>query len=122
MHRVQEKLLELYGLGKIMTVRQLKDELKLSSTSVVSHHINALKKKGYIINFQKAKPVKEKTIDEIIDDALQRFVHDAADHLVYKGSPKKFDMTWSGYRFLRVEMESCYEKGFNDSKRKKRQK
>ena len=50
LHPTQEKLLKLLSqnIDEPLTVRQLQDELGVSSTSVVAHHIDQLEKKGYL--------------------------------------------------------------------------
>ena len=50
LHPTQEKLLKLLkkNITDPLTIRELKDELALSSTSVVYHHIQQLEKKGYL--------------------------------------------------------------------------
>lgn len=50
LHKTQEKLLKLLtsNLDTPLSMRQLRDELDLSSPSLVHHHINQLEKKGYL--------------------------------------------------------------------------
>lgn len=50
LHPTQKKLLQLLKetIQDPLTIRQLQDELDLSSTSVVAHHISQLEKKGYL--------------------------------------------------------------------------
>jgi len=50
LHPTQERLLELLqkNMDSPLTVRELQDELGLSSTSLVAHHIQQLEKKGYL--------------------------------------------------------------------------
>lgn len=50
MHPVQQKLLLLLenNIEEPLTIRELQEELNLSSTSVVSHHITQLEKKGLL--------------------------------------------------------------------------
>jgi repressor LexA len=50
LHPVQEKLLNLLSKNKNnpLTIRELQEELGLSSTSVVAHHIKQLEKKGLL--------------------------------------------------------------------------
>lgn len=50
LHKTQEKLLELltYNIDSPLSMRQLQEELDLSSPSLVHHHINQLEKKGYL--------------------------------------------------------------------------
>lgn len=50
LHALQKKLLKLLGdnVDDPLTVRELQEELDVSSTSVVAHHIQQLEKKGYI--------------------------------------------------------------------------
>ncbi len=50
LHPTQKKLLELLKrtIDDPLTIRQIQDELDISSTSVVAHHIKQLEKKGYL--------------------------------------------------------------------------
>lgn len=50
LHPTQKKLINLLRetVEDPMTIRELQEELNLSSTSVVAHHINQLEKKGYL--------------------------------------------------------------------------
>jgi repressor LexA len=50
LHPTQEKLLRLLirYIDEPLTIRRLQDELGVSSTSVVAHHIEQLEKKGYL--------------------------------------------------------------------------
>lgn len=50
LHPVQQKLLEILkeNVGDPLTVRELQEELGVSSPSVVQHHIFQLEKKGYL--------------------------------------------------------------------------
>lgn len=50
LHRTQEKLLELLeqNIDDPLTIRELQDQLRLSSPSLVAHHIQQLEKKGYL--------------------------------------------------------------------------
>lgn len=50
LHKTQEKLLELLtnNMDLPLSMRQLREELDLSSPSLVHHHINQLEKKGYL--------------------------------------------------------------------------
>lgn len=50
LHPTQEKLLEILkeSLGEELTIRDLRDRLRISSPSVVHHHITQLEKKGYL--------------------------------------------------------------------------
>ena len=50
LHPTQEKLIELLKktIGEPLTIRQIQEELSISSTSVVHHHIGQLEKKGYL--------------------------------------------------------------------------
>lgn len=50
LHPVQQKLLEILkkNIGDPLTIRELQEELGVSSPSVVQHHIFQLEKKGYL--------------------------------------------------------------------------
>lgn len=50
LHETQEKLLTLLKqhIDDPLTIRELQEELRLSSPSVVQHHIQQLEKKGYL--------------------------------------------------------------------------
>ncbi len=50
LHPTQKKLLNLLkrNIDEPLTIRELQDELKLSSPSVVHHHIRQLETKGYL--------------------------------------------------------------------------
>jgi repressor LexA len=50
LHPTQLKLIELLKthLEEPLTIREIQDELNLSSTSVVHHHLTQLEKKGYL--------------------------------------------------------------------------
>jgi repressor LexA len=50
LHKMQEELLALLkrSQNNPLTIRELQDELELSSTSVVAHHIKQLEKKGLL--------------------------------------------------------------------------
>lgn len=50
LHKTQEKLLGLLkkNIEDPLTVRELQEELGVSSTSVVAHHISQLEKKGFL--------------------------------------------------------------------------
>ena len=50
LHPTQEKLLKLLSqnIENPLTIRELQDELGISSTSLVAHHIEQLEKKGYL--------------------------------------------------------------------------
>lgn len=51
LHPTQKKLLDIlkYNTNEPLTIRQLQNELNLSSTSVVHHHLIQLEKKGYLL-------------------------------------------------------------------------
>lgn len=50
LHKTQKRLLEVLKTHETdpLTIRELQEELDLSSTSVVHHHIQQLEKKGYL--------------------------------------------------------------------------
>jgi repressor LexA len=50
LHPVQKKLLEilLNNVEDPLTIREIRDQIDVSSTSVVAHHISQLEKKGYL--------------------------------------------------------------------------
>lgn len=50
LHPVQRKLLKLLAdnIDEPLTIREIQDMLKVSSTSVVAHHLDQLEKKGYL--------------------------------------------------------------------------
>ena len=50
LHPTQRKLLELLqeNIDDPLTIRELQDQLELSSPSLVAHHIQQLEKKGYL--------------------------------------------------------------------------
>lgn len=50
LHPTQKKLLELLknNIDDPLTIREIQEELRASSTSVVAHHIKQLEKKGYL--------------------------------------------------------------------------
>jgi repressor LexA len=50
LHKTQEKLLDLLSrnLDSPLSMRQLQEQLELSSPSLVHHHINQIEKKGYL--------------------------------------------------------------------------
>ncbi len=50
LHKTQEKLLGLltHNIDSPLSMRQLQEELDLSSPSLVHHHINQLEKKGFL--------------------------------------------------------------------------
>jgi len=50
LHPTQKKLLKLLkaNITEPLTIRELQDELKVSSPSVIHHHIQQLEKKGYL--------------------------------------------------------------------------
>lgn len=50
LHETQQKLLELLkqNIDDPLTIRELQEELSLSSPSVVQHHIQQLEKRGYL--------------------------------------------------------------------------
>jgi repressor LexA len=49
-HPLQEQLLKLLAKNKTdqLTIRELQEELAISSTSVVAHHLKQLEKKGLL--------------------------------------------------------------------------
>jgi len=71
LHETQKRLLELLkaNIDNPLTVMRLKEELDLSSTSVVQHHILQLERKGYL----KRNPNNPK--DYIINDQEKRLVY-----------------------------------------------
>lgn len=50
LHPVQQKLLKILkqNVSEPLSIRELRDELEVSSPSVVQHHIKQLEKKGYL--------------------------------------------------------------------------
>ncbi len=50
LHPIQQKLLKLLAdnIDEPLTIREIQDKLKVSSTSVVAHHLDQLEKKGYL--------------------------------------------------------------------------
>ncbi|MBU0458914.1 helix-turn-helix domain-containing protein [Patescibacteria group bacterium] len=50
LHETQQRLLELLkqNIDDPLTIRELQEELELSSSSVVQHHIQQLEKRGYL--------------------------------------------------------------------------
>lgn len=73
LHPVQARLLELLRANSDdpLTVRELQDELGVSSTSVVAHHVEQLEKKGYL----KRDPYNSRNYQIVADgpeDALAR--------------------------------------------------
>jgi repressor LexA len=50
LHPIQQKLLDLLSSNsdEPLTIRELQSEVGATSTSVVSHHITQLEKKGFI--------------------------------------------------------------------------
>ena len=50
LHPLQDKLLKLLAQNSDdpLTIRQMQEELEVSSTSVVAHHMQALEKKGFL--------------------------------------------------------------------------
>jgi repressor LexA len=50
LHPTQQKLIDLLkrNMDDPMTIREIQEDLNISSTSVVAHHINQLEKKGYL--------------------------------------------------------------------------
>jgi repressor LexA len=50
LHPTQQRLIEvlLNNIDDPLTIREIKDEIGASSTSVVAHHISQLEKKGYL--------------------------------------------------------------------------
>ena len=50
LHPIQKKLLEMLSknIEDPLTIREIQDQLDISSTSVVAHHLTQLEKKGYL--------------------------------------------------------------------------
>ena len=50
LHSIQKKLLEMLSknIEDPLTIREIQDQLDISSTSVVAHHLTQLEKKGYL--------------------------------------------------------------------------
>ncbi|MDD3647620.1 MAG: transcriptional repressor LexA [Candidatus Dojkabacteria bacterium] len=71
LHPTQQKLLDLLknNIEDPLTVRELQDELDISSTSVVAHHITQLEKKGYL----KRNPNNPKDY-QILSDSPEKLI------------------------------------------------
>lgn len=71
LHPTQKKLIELLRESKEdpLTIREIQDELNLSSTSVVAHHLNQLEKKGYL----KRNPENPKDY-QILGDSPEKLI------------------------------------------------
>ena len=59
------------------------------------------------------------TIEEVIEELVQDFIHDIDDYIVRRGSPPQMIMTASGVKDLRMSMMHCYGKGLDDAKRRR---
>ncbi|MBU0976477.1 MAG: transcriptional repressor LexA [Patescibacteria group bacterium] len=71
LHPTQKKLLDLLrgNIEDPLTIRELQDELGISSTSVVAHHISQLEKKGYL----KRNPSNSKDY-QILSDSPEKLI------------------------------------------------
>lgn len=71
LHSNQRKLLELLkkSIDDPLTIREIQERLNLSSTSVVSHHINQLEKKGFL----KRNPSNPKDY-QILSDSPEKLI------------------------------------------------
>lgn len=71
LHPTQKKLLELLrnNIEDPLTIRELQDELDISSTSVVAHHIAQLEKKGYL----KRNPANPRDY-QIVSDGPEKLI------------------------------------------------
>lgn len=72
LHPLQDKLLRLLAKNSDdpLTVRQLQEELEVSSTSVVAHHMQQLEKKGFL----KRNPYNSKDYQVISSEAPESMV------------------------------------------------
>ncbi|MBN2015777.1 repressor LexA [Candidatus Dojkabacteria bacterium] len=71
LHPTQDKLLNLLrkNIDDPLTIREIQDELNISSTSVVAHHITQLEKKGYL----KRNPNNPKDY-QILSDSPEKLI------------------------------------------------
>jgi repressor LexA len=71
LHPTQKKLLDLLrkNMDDPLTIREIQDELNISSTSVVAHHITQLEKKGYL----KRNPDNPKDY-QILSDSPEKLI------------------------------------------------
>jgi repressor LexA len=71
LHPTQQKLLDLLrkNMNDPLTIREIQEELNISSTSVVAHHISQLEKKGYL----KRNPENPKDY-QIISDSPEKLI------------------------------------------------
>jgi len=95
LHPTQQKLLELLrkNIEDPLTIRELQEELDISSTSVVAHHINQLEKKGYLkrdpnnsSNYQILSDSPEKLITYL---NLYRLAHCGPEGSILDGDPEE---------------------------------
>ena len=93
LHRVQKKLLELLikNIDNPLTIREMRDLLNLSSTSVVVYHLRQLEKKGYLKknpynprDYQVLKDAPEKQITYL---NLYGLAHCGPNGSILDGSP-----------------------------------
>jgi len=71
LHPTQDKLLQLLknNFEDPLTVREIQEELNLSSTSVVAHHLKQLEKKGYL----KRNPENPKDY-QVLSDSPEKLI------------------------------------------------
>lgn len=71
LHPTQDKLLNLLknNIEDPLTVREIQEELNLSSTSVVAHHLKQLEKKGYL----KRNPENPKDY-QVLSDSPEKLI------------------------------------------------
>jgi repressor LexA len=73
LHPVQQKLIDLLkeNIDDPLTIRELQDELDLSSPSLVHHHIQQLEKKGYL----RRNPLNPKDYQILADSPEKRVTY-----------------------------------------------
>jgi len=60
LHPIQKKILKVKSKRPLISVKNLTDLLKISSTSVTQHHINRLRKYGYLTKHRISKVAHQK--------------------------------------------------------------
>lgn len=63
--------------------------------------------------------MKEPDIDDLIEKLIADFADQEYSNVIFDRKSGKILMSYSGHKDLRMAMMQCYEKGFNDAKRKR---
>src|SRR3989338_771739 len=73
LHKVQEKLLQILKrtVTDPLTIREMQNELGISSPSVVYHHIQQLEKKGYL----RRNPINPKDYQILADSPDKKITY-----------------------------------------------